>query len=182
MHLPSAPLQHSLFLCLQLLMSHFPWLSLQAECCCLSGGEHFPLHQGALTFIRNSQLMGKQKKKNRLLLSYKADWCYLQMKEKLQHLRRLHNKWKLENRSQKITDKYYPVNSFVCSMYITVSAINIHLLFEICFHYMSPCVCVCWGGWSESPLGLVVQWYGLRSPARHTRECTLNCPAFSPTL
>lgn len=124
----------------------------------------------------------KKKKKNRLLLSYKADWYYLQLKEKLQHLRRLNNKWKLENRSQKITDKYYPVNSFVCSMFITVSAINIHLLFEICFHYMSPCVRVCWGAWSESPLGLVVQWYGLRSPARHTRECTLNCPAFSPTL
>lgn len=95
-----------------------------------------------------------KKKKNRLSLSYKADWCYLQMKEKLQHLRRLNNKWKLENRNQKITDKYYPVNSFVCSMFITVSAINIHLLSEIFFSlYVTMCVCVCWGSDQRVPWG-----------------------------
>lgn len=153
MHLPSAPLQHSLFLCLQLekwlTSPDCPYKPNAAVC---QEASMFPLHRGALTFIRNSQLMRKQKK-NRLSLSYKADWCYLQMKEKLQHLRRLNNKWKLENRNQKITDKYEPVHSFVCSMFITVSAINIHLLSEICFHYMSPCVCVYVGGVIRESLG-----------------------------
>lgn len=117
-----------------------------------------------------------ESKQNRLLLSYKADWCYVQMKEKLQHLRRL-NKRKLENWDQQITGKYYPVNSFVCSMFITVSAMNIHLLSEICFHYMSPCECVCLGeGWPEiskesiNPLGLVVQLIWAKVPGTtHTR-------------
>lgn len=35
-------------------------------------------------------------------------------------------------------------------------------------------VLIPWGWWYS--------WYGLRFPARHTWECTLNCPAFSSTL